>query len=70
MERKLKVGLIGLGGICCSVHMYGYDMLKDRVEIVAICDINPDKITSFKKQFCQVPVRFTETQKTVPCLLE
>ena len=51
MERKLKVGLIGLGGICCSVHMYGYDMLKDRVEIVAVCDINPDKITSFKKQF-------------------
>lgn len=50
MEKKLKVGLIGLGGICRIAHMPGYKDF-DNVEIVAICDILPEKIESFKEQF-------------------
>ena len=51
MNQKLKVGLIGLGGIMRNAHMTGYNRMGDMVEIVAICDILPEKIDSFKKQF-------------------
>ena len=50
MEKNLKVGLIGLGGIMRGSHMPGYEQLPN-VEIAAICDINPEKIESFKKEF-------------------
>ena len=50
MSKKLKVGLIGLGGIMRNSHMVRYKKADD-VEIVAICDILPDKITSFKEKF-------------------
>lgn len=48
--KKLKVGLIGLGNICRYAHMGGY-LHMDNVEIAAICDILPEKIESFKKEF-------------------
>ena len=50
MKKTLKVGLIGLGGICRSSHMPGFDLIKD-LEIAAICDIKPEKIASFKEKF-------------------
>lgn len=50
MEKKLKVGLIGLGGICTWAHMAGYPHM-DNVEIAAICDILPSKIDAFKERF-------------------
>ncbi len=61
MNQKLKVGLIGLGGIMRNAHMAGYNRMGDIVEIVAICDILPEKIDSFKKQFGMQDVReFTD----------
>ena len=46
--KKVKVGIIGLGGISTVAHMPGY-LEMDNVEIAAICDINPEKIDSSKK---------------------
>ena len=51
MDRKLKVGVVGLGGILTNAHMIGYNMLKDKVEIAAVCDIVPEKIKGFKERF-------------------
>jgi len=48
--KKLKVGLIGLGGICRGVHYPAYQRM-DNAEVVAICDINPAKIDAFKSDF-------------------
>ena len=60
MEKKLKVGLIGLGGIMTSAHMPGYKDFCD-VEIAAICDIVPEKIEAFKKMFNMPDVKsFTD----------
>ena len=42
MDRKLKIGVIGAGGICHVAHMPGYAHM-DNVEIVAICDIKIEK---------------------------
>ncbi|MEE1224452.1 MAG: Gfo/Idh/MocA family oxidoreductase [Clostridia bacterium] len=50
MSKKLKVGIIGLGGICKGAHMLGYKEM-DNVEIVAVCDILPEKIEAYKKEF-------------------
>lgn len=50
MKNKLKVGLIGLGGICLYAHMPAY-LKTENVEISAICDILPEKIAFFKDKF-------------------
>ena len=50
MDKKLKVGLVGLGGIATYSHMPAY-LNMDNVEVAAICDILPEKITAFKKRF-------------------
>ena len=51
MNKKLTVGVVGLGGILTNAHMIGYNMLKDKVEIAAVCDIVPEKIKGFKERF-------------------
>lgn len=50
MDKKLKVGIIGLGGICKAMHMPAYQNMPD-VEVAAICDIVPAKIKTFKEKF-------------------
>ncbi|MDX8044511.1 Gfo/Idh/MocA family oxidoreductase [Gracilibacillus sp. S3-1-1] len=43
---KLKVGLIGAGGIATSVHIPAYQKLAEQVEIVAVADVVYDKAKS------------------------
>ena len=50
MQKKYKVGLIGLGGIAKGAHMSAYGRM-DTVELAAICDIVPSKIESFKERY-------------------
>ncbi len=56
MDKKLKVGLIGLGGIMSDTHMRFYEA-SDVVEIVSICDILPEKIERFQKRYALESVR-------------
>ena len=46
----LKVGIIGCGGISNS-HMSGYLQLKDRVEVVACCDIDEPKAKEYAARY-------------------
>ena len=41
--EKIRVGIIGTGGISYS-HMDGYKNMADRVEVVAVCDIDEAKV--------------------------
>ena len=50
MRKTYKVGIIGLGGIAKGAHMTAYKRM-DNVEVVALCDIVPEKIEAFKKRF-------------------
>ena len=50
MLKTYKVGIIGLGGIAKGAHMTAYTRMKN-VEVVAICDIVPEKIEAFKTRF-------------------
>lgn len=40
MAEKLKIGIIGSGGIAQGCHMRGYAAIPDLCEIVATCDVN------------------------------
>ncbi|MDF2540782.1 MAG: oxidoreductase [Herbinix sp.] len=50
MEKKLKIGIIGCGGIANGKHMPSLSKLKD-VEMVAFCDIIPEKAEHAKEKF-------------------
>jgi UDP-N-acetyl-2-amino-2-deoxyglucuronate dehydrogenase len=44
-ERKVRVGLIGLGAISFS-HEAGYTELGDACQIVALCDVNEEEVNN------------------------
>ena len=46
----LKIGIIGTGKICQGVHLPAYDKIDD-VEIVALCDIDENKLNSLKEKY-------------------
>jgi predicted dehydrogenase len=43
MAGKIRVGIIGLGGISFA-HEAGYGELEGSCEIVALCDLNPEEV--------------------------
>ena len=47
---KIRVGIIGTGGIS-HVHMSGYKRLADKVEVVALCDINERRMKDYAAQY-------------------
>ncbi len=50
MERKVKVGIIGCGGIANGKHMPSLSKLSD-VELVAFCDLVEEKAIKAKEQY-------------------
>ncbi len=49
-EQKLRVGLIGLGGISYA-HEAGFAELSDVCQITAMCDINGDEVNTRKEMY-------------------
>ncbi len=50
MEKKLKIAIIGAGGIATNAHMPSYQEMAN-VEIVAVCDSNMEKAKAFAAEF-------------------
>ena len=48
---KLKIGIIGCGGIANGKHMPALSKLKDMAEMVAFCDIVVDRAEKAAKDF-------------------
>jgi len=42
MAKKLKIGIIGSGGIAQGCHIPGYKSMPDLCEVVAVCDVSED----------------------------
>lgn len=57
--KKLRIGLIGNGGICRWAHTPAYKR-DPRVEIVAVCDIVPGKAEALAKDFFPDAVAYTD----------
>ncbi len=56
--EKVKVGIIGTGGIS-HAHMTGYLAIPDRVEMTAVCDIDEEKVKAYAAKF-NVPRWYTD----------
>jgi predicted dehydrogenase len=60
MEKKLRIGIIGLG-IISAAHEVGFEKVRDRAEIVAICDINRERAEARAKKYgAQVYARYED----------
>ena len=44
MAKKVRIGVIGTGGIANGAHLPGYSQIPDECEIFAMCDIIPDAL--------------------------
>lgn len=51
MSSKLRVGVIGCGGIAQEAHLPGYAALADKVEIAAVCDVDVARAREVAERF-------------------
>ena len=51
MTDKLRVGIIGSGGIAEGAHAPGYKAIPDDCELVACCDVRPERAKAFAERF-------------------
>ncbi|CDQ38470.1 Gfo/Idh/MocA family protein [Virgibacillus salexigens] len=56
---KLKVGIIGVGGIAQSRHIPAFQALEDRVEIIAVQDVNQDRAKEVAAKY-DIPRTFVQ----------
>lgn len=50
MERKLKIAVVGCGGISRGAHLPGYARMNN-VEIIGVCDLIPERAEAVAKQY-------------------
>jgi predicted dehydrogenase len=50
-KRRLKVGVIGAGGIAQACHLPGYACVPDLCDIVWACDIDPERLAQVTGKF-------------------
>lgn len=60
-ESKLRVAVISCGMITNAAHIPAYRNLSDRVEVVAVCDVNPVSAEGTAKRF-NVPNWYTDAE--------
>lgn len=51
MAKKVKLGVIGTGGIANGAHLPGYSQIPDECEIFALCDIDPKALKSTAEKY-------------------
>lgn len=51
MNKKLKIGIIGCGGIANNKHMPALSKLSDKCEMVAFCDIIEERAIKAAKEY-------------------
>lgn len=48
--KKLRIGIVGCGGIANGKHFPALSQLKDKVDLVAFCDIIPERAEKAAKE--------------------
>lgn len=62
LPAKVRVGIIGTGGIARSVHIPAYKKLGDRVEVVSAFDIAGERLAAVADE-ANILYRFTDIQQ-------
>jgi predicted dehydrogenase len=63
MAKKVKIGVIGTGGIANGAHLPGYHQIPDDCEVVAICDILPDALNKTAEKYPDIKHKFKDYKK-------
>ena len=61
-ESKLKVAVISCGMIANAAHIPAYLNLKDKVDLAAVCDVNPVSAEQTAKRF-GIPNWYTDAEE-------
>ena len=61
--RKVRVGMIGAGGMANAVHYPSLASFED-VEIAAICDIDPERLRKTAERY-EVEKRYADYRRMV-----
>ncbi|CAN5473539.1 Gfo/Idh/MocA family oxidoreductase [soil metagenome] len=64
MAEKLRVGIIGSGGIAQSCHMRGYASIPDECEMVAVADVNEATAKTAAEKY-SVPAVYTDYKEMI-----
>lgn len=59
MAKKLKIGIIGSGGIAQGCHIPGYRSIPDQCEVIWACDVNPETAKTAAEKF-EIPKQTTD----------
>ena len=59
---KLKVAIVGAGFIVQRKHISGFQRLKSRLEVVAICDVNLEQAKQVAEKF-GIPRAYSDTEQ-------
>jgi predicted dehydrogenase len=51
LAKKVRIGIIGSGGIAQNAHLPGYTAIPDLCEVVALADINPEAAKTASEKF-------------------
>ncbi|WP_199614516.1 Gfo/Idh/MocA family protein [Paenibacillus alkalitolerans] len=51
MDKKLRIGIIGGGGIARGAHIANYFKYPDKAEVVAVADVNEDVLQLNRQEF-------------------
>src|SRR5258708_1221882 len=54
VAKKVRIGVIGTGGIANGAHLPGYSQIPDECEIYALCDIDPKPLQSTAAKYPDV----------------
>jgi len=63
MAKKIKIGIIGTGGIANGAHLPGYSQIPDECEVVAICDILPEALNNTAAKYPDIKHKFKDYKK-------
>lgn len=59
MKKKIKIAIVGCGGIARGAHIPHYKTLAEEFEVVAVCDIIEEKAKAFAKDF-DIPAYYVD----------
>jgi predicted dehydrogenase len=54
MAKKVRIGVIGTGGIANGAHLPGYSRIPDECEVFAMCDIEPKALKQTAEKYPDV----------------
>jgi predicted dehydrogenase len=63
LAKKVRIGVIGTGGIANAAHLPGYSQIPDECEIFALCDIDPVALNKTAEKYPDVKHKFEDYRK-------